>query len=76
MAKIIRVDQQIDEQSDDITQWAYDNECSSVEYVEYVSAHSHVSIHDSVEGLVSIYVSDIPNLIKALQAAHKHITNS
>lgn len=77
MTKIIRVDLPDESPSDGIFQWGYSNENNRYEYVEYNPAiKNQVVVNDSVRHEVVIYIEDIPMLILALQAAHKHITNS
>lgn len=77
MPKIIYVDAKKDEHEDGITESAYKNRNGHKEYVEYdVTRAVQVVIYDSFQQDVSIFVEDIPKLILALQATHKHITNS
>ena len=77
MTKIIRVDE-VDDVVEDIEKfkWIYDNADGEEESVNYRQYGNSISIVDSFDKASMIYIEDIPNLIKALQAAHKHITNS
>lgn len=76
MPKVIRVDQQGNEPYDGTIQWSYENACQGTEFVEYVENSKTVRICNSTYSDSEIYIHDIPKLILALQAAHKHITNS
>lgn len=75
MPKVIRVDMPV-VPSDGIIQWAYEDHSRELEFVEYAPISENVRICDSSLNEVEIYSEDIPKLIIALQAAHKHITNS
>lgn len=76
MPKVIRVDAPVT-LDDGIIRWAYENNRNEMEFVEHASGLSaSIRICDSTLNEVEIYNEDIPKLILALQAAHKHITNS
>ena len=76
MPKIIRVDEndaEVEKETD--IDWVYRNTDGEDERVRYSTGKS-VSILDASYEEICIYIEDIPNLIKALQAAYKYITNS
>jgi hypothetical protein len=75
MPKVIRVDEESQE-SCETTQWAYENKYGDIEFVELIEGTKQIAIRDSSFIEVEILHEDIPKLILALQAAHKHITNS
>lgn len=74
MAKTIWVDECVIE--DNTIDWAYKTKNGDTESVRYSFGDERISIEDSDLDCVFINTEDIPKLIKALQAAHKHITNS
>lgn len=77
MPKIIRVDEVEDVVEDNAKfKWVYDNADGEEESVNYSKYGDSISIVDSFNKASMIYIEDIPSLIKALQAAYKHITNS
>lgn len=65
---LVRVDNVIEK----TTQWGYTNADGLLEIVE-VEGKSTVQILCEHEGVSRVYVNDIPNLIKALQAAYNSI---
>ena len=65
MGNVVRVD--LDKTHVDT--WAYENHDGFLETVTQVEPH-YVEIADQFENGFSVYNEDIPNLIKALQAAY------
>ena len=75
MLKIIRVDEEQACEVEEDIRWVYTSRAGFIEGVKYSTKCTSVEIVEGNEA-VQIHTEDIPNLIKALQAAHKHITNS
>ena len=75
MPKIIMVDGDTPAE-DEIIEWTYRSVSGGTESVITKEGRECVGIENTCQDCLAICIEDIPNLIKALEAAHKHITNS
>ena len=75
MPKIIMVDGDTTTE-DGAIEWTYKSTSGGTECVVTTKGRPCVDIVNTCQDDLAICTEDIPSLIKALQAAHKHITNS
>ena len=67
--------QRVDECTENVTGYSYKNRQDEIECVkvfDWNDEWAHVGIFDGDEQECFIFKKDIPNLIKALQAAYEH----
>lgn len=63
----------VDNVTEVANQWGYDNEDGELECIEFAANEPSIQILCGDSPTSRIYTEDIPNLIKALQAAYNSV---